>query len=396
MPSHDPKHCHGESALTPEFLPFARPTIDEAMIAAVGDTLRSRWIASGPRVAAFEAALSGYVGGRPVRVLTSATAAMQVALEMIGVGPGDEVITPAQSFFATANVIERTGATTVFVDVDLATRNIDMAQAHAAATPRTRALLPTHFNAPLDPQALAEFARRHSVRVIEDAALAIGSRVAGRPVGATGDLVSFSFHPNKNLTTIEGGALVVNDAREASQVERLRFHGICRLDDGTRDVETPGAKFNLSDVAARLGLEQLPHLDGWCRARERLAARYFACLDGDDLLTPERLPPRDNPGHSWNMFTVLLPLDEMGMTRREFVAAMHAKGIGIGISYEAIHLATHFRRKGWREGQFPISERIARETVTLPLYPEMRDSDVDRVCAAVAATIRSQPASAGP
>jgi dTDP-4-amino-4,6-dideoxygalactose transaminase len=371
-----------------DYLPFARPTIDESMVAAVADTLRSRWIASGPRVAAFEAALSAYVGGRPVRVLTSATAAMQVALEMLGIGPGDEVITPAQSFFATANVIERTGATTVFVDVELATRNIDMAQADAAATSRTRALLPTHLNAPLDPEALAAFARRHKARVIEDAALAIGSRVSGRPVGAAGDLVSFSFHPNKNLTTIEGGALVVNDAREAQAVERLRFHGISRLEDGTRDVEAPGAKFNLSDVAARLGLEQLPHLDDWCRARERIAARYFACLDGGDLITPDRLPPRDNPGHSWNMFTVLLPLDAMAMTRRQFIQAMHAQSIGVGISYEAIHLTTHFRRKGFREGQFPVSERIARETVTLPLYPEMRDADVERVCEAMASIIR--------
>ncbi|MBC8024117.1 MAG: aminotransferase class I/II-fold pyridoxal phosphate-dependent enzyme, partial [Burkholderiales bacterium] len=166
------------------------------MIAAVADTLRTRWIASGPQVHAFEAALSDYVGGRPVRTLTSATAAMQVALELIGVGPGDEVVTPAQSFFATANVIERTGATTVFVDVELATRNMDLAKAGAAITPRTKALLPTHYNAPLDAGALAEFRRRHGVRIVEDAALAIGSRADGVPVGTAGDLVSFSFHPN--------------------------------------------------------------------------------------------------------------------------------------------------------------------------------------------------------
>jgi hypothetical protein len=374
------------------FLPFARPAIDEAMVAAVADTLRSRWIASGPQVAAFERALSEYVGGRPVRVLTSATAAMQVALEMLGIGPGDEVITPAQSFFSTANMIERVGATTVFVDVDLATRNVDMRAAQAAITPRTRALLPTHYNAPLDPEALAAFARRHRVRVIEDAALAIGSRVAGRPVGSAGDLVSFSFHPNKNITTIEGGALVVNDADEAAQVERLRFHGIVRLPDGTRDVEEPGGKFNLSDVSARLGLEQLKRLDEWCRTRERLAARYFECLAGDDLLTPEHLPPRDNPGHSWNMFTVLLPLEATGRPRKAFIDAMAQEGIGIGVSYEAIHLTTLFRRKGFREGQFPVSERIARETVTLPLFAEMRDSDVDRVCEAMRRTLRRKAA----
>jgi len=378
--------------VTAAYLPFARPTIDEAMIAAVAETLRSRWIASGPQVAAFERALSDYVGGRPVRTLTSATGAMQAALELIGIEPGDEVITPAQSFFATANVIERSGATTVFVDVDPATRNIDFAQADAAVTPRTRALLPTHYNAPLDPDALARFASRHRVRVIEDAALAIGSRAGSRPVGAAGDLVSFSFHPNKNLTTIEGGALVVNDEAEAKRVEEIRFHGIKRLADGTRDVEHAGAKLNLSDVSARLGLEQLTHLDAWCQARERLASHYFRCLEGDRFLTPERLPPRANPGHSWNMFAVLLPLAAARTTRKQFIDAMHKEGIGIGVSYEALHLTTLFRRKRFREGQFPNAERIARETVSLPLFPEMRETDVERVCEAMKRTLERKAA----
>ena len=375
-----------------DYLPFARPTIDEAMIAAVSDTLRGRWIASGPHVQAFEQALGEYVGGRPVRTLTSATAAMQVALELIGVGPGDEVITPAQSFFATANVIERTGATTVFTDVDLATRNMDLGEAAAAVTSSTRVLLPTHYNAPIDPAPLAALASRHQLRVVEDAALAIGSRVDGKPVGSAGDLVSFSFHPNKNMTTIEGGALVVNDAREAKRVEELRFHGIRRNADGTRDVAQPGSKYNMSDVSARLGVEQLRHLDEWCRARERLAFRYFAAFEGDDLFPPETLPPRSNPGHSWNMFTVLLPLDATRTTRKQFMDAMQKEGIGIGISYEAIHLTSYFRGKGFAEGRFPVSERIARETVTLPLFPEMRESDVERVCETMKRVVRRKAA----
>jgi dTDP-4-amino-4,6-dideoxygalactose transaminase len=371
-----------------DFLPFARPTIDEAMIAAVADTLRTRWIVTGPRAAAFEKELSARFSGRPVRALTSATAAMQVALELIGIGPGDEVIIPAQSFFVTGNVVERAGATAVFVDVNLVSRNIDFAQAAAAVTERTRLLLPTHYNAPLDPDVLDAFAKQHKVRILEDAALAIGSRTSRGPVGTNGDLVSFSFHPNKNMTTIEGGALVLNDAREAAIVDELRFHGIRRLPDGTRDVERAGAKYNFSDVSARLGLEQLTHLDTWCRTRERLAHRYFECLAGDELLDAERLPPRDNPGHSWNMFTVLLPLADLGITRKAFMDAMMQEGIGTGVSYETIHLTTLFRKKGFREGRFPISERIGRETVTLPLFPEMRETDVDRVCETLKRVLR--------
>jgi len=360
------------------FLPFARPVIDESTIAKVADVIRSNWIASGPNVLAFEQSLSAWCNGRPVRSMTSATVALEVALQLCGIGPGDEVITPTQTFFAAANMITKVGATPVFVDCELATRNLDLAQTAAAITSRTRAIMPTHFLAPLDPAGVYGLAQKHGLRVIEDAALAIGSRYPdGIAVGGCGDLVAFSFHPNKNITTIEGGALVVNDEREAKRVEALRFHGITRLPDGTRDVDVAGGKYNLSDVSAAIGVDQMQQLESFVAQRKLLARHYLAQLRTEPACT---LPP-DVEGHSWNMFAVLLPLDRLRITRKQFVEAMHGRGIGVGISYEACHLATLYRQLGYREGQFPVTERIARETVSLPLFPAMTTADVDRVCA---------------
>jgi dTDP-4-amino-4,6-dideoxygalactose transaminase len=369
----------------PPYLPFARPFIDEAMVQAVAETLRTGWIASGPRVADFEAALSAYHGGRPVRVLTSATAAMEVAFQVCGIGRGDEVITSAMTFFSVGNMIRKCGAKAVFVDCDLQTRNMTAESVARAVTPRTRAIVPTHFaGLPCDMDGLLALATGHGFRVVEDAALAIGSTWRGKRIGAFGDVTTFSFHPNKNMTTIEGGAAVFPSHDEAKRAEVLRFHGIKRLPDGTRDVDYAGGKFNLSDVSARLGLAQLERLDAWCAKRRSLAYRYFERLEaGPALGLPSRGHPGELDGHSWNMFCVLLPLDRMRMTRKEFIDAMHIRGIGIGISYEAMHLTTLFREEGHREGEFPNAERIARETVTLPLHAAMTHDDIDRVCDAL-------------
>jgi dTDP-4-amino-4,6-dideoxygalactose transaminase len=368
------------------YLPFARPSIDEESIAGVVEVLRSGWIASGPNVLKFEQALSEYHEGRPARVVTSATAALELALQVAGVGPGAEVINCAMSFFAAPNMIVKVGARPVFVDCDLVTRNIDFDQVEAAITPRTRAIMPTHFaGLPVDMERLYAVAHKHGLRVIEDAALAIGSRWRGRRVGAFGDLVALSFHPNKNMTTIEGGALLMSDAAEVRLFEKLRFHGIVRLADGTRDVEVAGGKFNLADVNARIGLAQLARLEEFNAARRLLAARYFANLRTDPpCVLPAHGYAGEEEGHSWNMFCVLLPLERLDITRRQFIEAMHTRGIGIGVSYEALHLTTLCRGFGYREGDFPNAERIARETVTLPLFPAMSAGDVDRVCEAVA------------
>ncbi|MDG4552545.1 MAG: DegT/DnrJ/EryC1/StrS aminotransferase family protein [Candidatus Contendobacter sp.] len=372
------------------YLPFARPTLDEETINGVAEVLRSGWITTGPQVKKFEAALSAYLDGRPVRTLNSATAALEVALQLCGIGPGDEVITPSQTFFAAPNMIAKVGATPIFVDVDLVSRNLDFDAVKRAITPRTKAIMPTHFaGLPVDMERLYAIAKRHGLRVIEDAALAIGSSWRGRRIGGFGDLTVFSFHPNKNMTSIEGGALVLNDEAEAREVETLRFHGITRLPDGTRDVAFPGGKFNLPDVNARIGLGQLARLEEFNARRRELVADYFRLFPAEPpCLLPHPGYPGDEIGHSWNLFAPLLPLERMAINRQQFRAALEARGIGTGISYEAAHLTTLFRRHGHHEGELPNTERIARETVTLPLFPAMTRADVERVCAAVSEVLR--------
>ena len=369
------------------YLKFAGPVLDEATVAGVAEVLRSGWITSGPWVQAFEQSLSKFCGARPVKALTSATAAVEVALQLAGIGPGDEVITSAQSFFTVLNMIVKIGATPVFVDCDLVTRNIDLDQVEAAITPRTKAIMPTHWPGSLvDMEALWALAQRRGLRVIEDAALVLGSQWRCRNIGAQGDLVTFSFHPNKNITTIEGGALVVNDATEAKRVDALRFHGIEYLADRTRDVAFPGGKFNLPDVNARIGVLQLARLPEFLATRLALAERYFERFETDPAcVLPPR--PRAGDGQTWNMFSVLLPLSRLSITRRAFRAALDARGIGTGVSYEALHLCTLGRRYGYKEGDFPVTERIAAETVTLPLHAAMTAADVDRVCDAVSAIV---------
>jgi dTDP-4-amino-4,6-dideoxygalactose transaminase len=368
------------------FLPFTRPTIDEETIASVAEVLRSGWLASGPKVAALETALSDYLGGRPVRSQTSATAGLEMALLACGIGPGDEVITPALSFVATANVIVRVGARPVFVDVGLDSRNLDLTQVEEAITPRTRAIMPVHFGGlPVDMERLYAIAGRHRLRVIEDAAHAIGSSWRGQRIGSFGDLVVFSFHPNKNITTIEGGAISGGSAAELRSIELHRWHGQVKSGADSFDTLIAGGKSNLSDVAAAVGLGQLKRLEEFNARRRVLVARYFE-LWGTDA--PVRLPERGDVGHSWHVLTPLLPLEQLTVSRLGFIEAMKERGIGIGVHYPAIHTFSAYRALGYREGQFPNAERIGRETVTLPLFAAMELSDVERVVGAANEILR--------
>lgn len=372
------------------FLPFARPDIDADTIAEVGRVLASGWVTSGPKMQAFEAALSGLFDGRLVRTFSNGSATMEIALRIAGIGPGDEVITTSVTWVATANVILAVGASPVFVDIDPHTRNIDLDAVEAAVTPRTRAIMPVYLSGlPVDMDRLYAIAAKHGLRVIEDAAQAIGSRWRGRRIGSFGDLASFSFQANKNITTIEGGCLVLNNPDEALRAERLRLQGVIRTGMDGMDVEEAGGKFNLTDVNATIGLAQLARLDAITARRAELAETYFHCATANGLaalgiglpLTLDAQAATTN----WHMYQVVLPVAQMdggpGEARAHVMSAMRDCGIGTGVHYPPVHLFSRYRALGWREGMLPHAERIGRTILTLPLFPTMRTTDVERVCA---------------
>jgi len=373
----------------PPFLPFTRPLIDEATIAGVGEVLRSGWISSGPQVKAFEARLSEYFGGRPVRAFNSGTCTMEIALRIAGVGPGDEVITTPLTWVATSNVILETGARPVFVDIDPATRTIDLDRAEAAVTAHTRAILPVDLaGLPVDRDRLHALAARRGLRVVEDAAQAIGSTWKGRRIGSFGDLVSVSFHANKNITTGEGGCLVVNDEREASLAEQYRLQGVVRTGHDGMEVEVVGGKFNMTDVAARIGLGQLPHLDEFLARRRELARAYFEEFGRAGARSlGVGLPPENFTDSNWHMFQVVLPEERLAVRRSQVMEEMRAAGIGTGVHYPAIHLFRLYRRMGWKDGDFPHAEYAGRNILTLPLFPAMSRADVPRVVRTLASIL---------
>ncbi|WP_322026005.1 DegT/DnrJ/EryC1/StrS aminotransferase family protein [Burkholderia sp. BCC1977] len=373
------------SQTTAPFLPFTRPEIDEETIQGVVDVLRSGWITTGPQSQKFEAALSEYCGGRPVRAFNSGTCTLEIGLRIAGVGPGDEVITTPATWVSTSNVILETGATPVFADIDPVTRNIDLDKLEQAITPRTKAIIPVYLaGLPVDLDRLYAIARAHNLRVIEDAAQALGSTWKGKRIGAIGDIVSFSFHANKNLTTIEGGALVLNNEDEATLAQKYRLQGITRTGFDGMDCDVLGGKYNLTDVAARVGLGQLPHLERFTAQRRALVRAYFAALDGGPAVKLGLgLPVADFENSNWHMFQVTLPLDRLSLSRADFMAQMKERGIGTGVHYPAIHLFTLYRARGFKEGMFPHAERYGASTVTLPLFTQMTEDDVRRVADAI-------------
>ena len=373
------------SASTPAFIPFTRPSFNQETIDAVAEVLRSGWVTSGPKLAEFEATLSNYFGGRPVRCFANGTATMKIALQVAGIGEGDEVITTPISWVATSNVILSVGAKPVFVDIDPITRNIDLNKVAAAITPRTRAIMPVYLaGLPVNMDQLYALAEQHQLRVIEDAAQAFGSLWKGKKIGSFGDLVSFSFQANKNLTTVEGGCLVLNNAEEAKLAEKFRLQGLTRQGMDGMDVDVLGGKDNLTDVNAVIGLEQLKQLPSYQTRRATLARQYFDVIRSEmksaqlDQMNLE-LPVENFTESNWHMFQVILPLEELTVDRAQVMTELKELGIGTGVHYPIISGFTLYQNLGYKTSDTPHAERIGRSILTLPLFPAMHDEDIGRI-----------------
>ena len=378
------------------FLPFTKPTIDEATIAAVGDVLRSGWITTGPKCLEFEKLLSEYFGGREVRCFANGTATMEIALRIANIGPGDEVITTPISWVSTANVILTVGAKPVFVDVDPRTRNIDLNRIEAAITPATKAIMPVYLSGlPVDIHQLYQIAHKHQLRVIEDAAQALGSSWLGQRIGSSShlpsDLVSFSFQANKNLTSIEGGCLVMNDSEQATLAQKLRLQGVTRSGLDGMEVDVLGGKHNLTDVNAVIGIHQIRQLPELMLQRQALAKHYFQCFSQTTLVEQGlELPLEDFTNSNWHMFQVVLPIEklrQLGMSRTDIMQKLKAMNIGTGVHYPLISDFKLYQEQGYDSQKTPIAQRISAAILTLPLFPLMTPFDVERVVHALQTTL---------
>jgi dTDP-4-amino-4,6-dideoxygalactose transaminase len=406
------------------FLPFAKPTISEEAIAEVVATLRSGWITTGPKVQKFEEMLSAYHGGRRALCVSSATAGLQISLLSLGLKDGDEVITTPLTFVATLNTIVQAGGKPVLVDINPHTLNINVDAIEAAITPRTRVIMPVHYaGLPCDMDVINALAKKHNLRVVEDCAHAIGALYKGKKLGSFGDIAVMSFHPNKNITTGEGGAIITDDKEVIHALERLRFHGIDRDafnrfgKSGSQqyDVTQAGFKYNMMDIQAALGIHQLPELDGFIEKRTAHAKRYIEILGGwSELTLPNAVMPDasfshelasdleklsdvassghdaldtslrwyDNVEytHAWHLLTPLLNKNATNLDRDSLINAMKAENIGLGLHYQATHTFSFYAQNyGWQPSDFPHALAVGERIFSLPLFPTMTIAEQDRV-----------------
>lgn len=381
----------GGTPVRAAFLPVALPWIGEREKQLVLESLESGWITTGPKTQLLAEGLAAIAGAKHAVVVNSATGALHLALEALALGPGDEVITSAYTFVATVNVIEHVRATTVLVDVEPDTLNLDPAAVEAAITPRTKAILTVDYGGhPCEYDRLQAIADRHGLVIVDDAAHALGASYRGRPVGTLARVTAFSFYATKNLSTGEGGAAVTDDEALADRIRLLSLHGMSRdawkrySDTGSwyYEVVAPGWKYNLSDVLAAIGVGQLERFDEFQQRRRELVTRMAEGLAG----VPEVRVPVARPEvvHAWHLFPIALELERLTIDRARFVKELRAENIGTSVHFIPIHFHPHFRDSlGLGEGAFPVAENAYRRAITLPLFPRMTDRDADDVVEAV-------------
>ena len=377
--------------LRTSFLPFAAPLLGDEEIQGVVECLRSGWLTTGMKVREFEAKFAEYIGCKHAIAVNSCTSALHLALEAAGVGPGDEVITSPMTFTATAAVVEHLRARPVFVDVDAETLNLDPAGIERAITARTKAILPVHFaGQPCDMDAIEETARRHGLVVVEDAAHAVPARYKGRMVGTLSPLTCFSFYATKNITTGEGGMVTTNDDRYAERIRVMSLHGMSR-DAWKRymqgsawsyEIVAPGFKYNLTDVAAAIGLPQLARCDAFHRRRVQIVQSYnegFAGVRG--VSTPT---VRDPKAHAWHLYVIQIHPDQLSVSRDAFIEALGKRNVGVSVHFIPLHIQPYYRDTyGYRPDDFPRALAAFQRIISLPLYARMSDNDVQDVVDAV-------------
>lgn len=370
------------------FLPFSHPSLGEEELSALKAVLDSGWITTGPKNAELEKAFCHLTGNSHAIAVSSATAGMHVTLMGLGIQPGDEVITPSLTWVSTLNMITLLGATPVMIDVDRETLMVTPEAIRAAITPRTRAIIPVHYaGAPVDIDAIRAVADAYGIAVIEDAAHAAGTRYKGRHVGASGTAI-FSFHAIKNMTCAEGGLIVTDNAALAERIRSLKFHGLGmdaydRETHGRKpqaEVIEPGFKYNLPDISAAMALVQLSRLPAMNARRAGIASRYLNEL-ADTPFSPLALPAWPHQ-HAWHLFIIRVDEARCGINRDEFMAKLKEKGIGTGLHFRAAH-THHYYRKRYPKLSLPDTEWNSERICSIPLFPDMTDSDVARVIAAL-------------
>ena len=373
------------------FLPFSLPEIGEEEIDEVVDTLRSGWLTSGPKVRAFEAAFREATDSSHAVALSSCTAGLHLALLALGVGPGDEVITTPLTFAATVSMIIHVGATPVLADISPDDYNIDPREIERRITPRTKAIIPVHYGGqPCRMEEILSLAKSHDLRVIEDAAHALGASYRGQPIGAIGDCAIFSFYPIKPITTGQGGMLTTDNEELADRVRLLSLHGLSKdawdrysaKGSAFYQVLAPGFNYVMTDIQGALGIHQMRRLPGFQSRRVEIVRQYDEWLA--DLPEIVRPTTREHVEHCWHLYAIRVDAQQLNIGRDKFVEELRAHGIGTSVHFIPIHYHPYFQDKlGLHEGDYPVAERVFEGLISLPLYPRMTDADVARVSNAI-------------